>query len=89
LKFYYSGTQSFNSSGTIITNNARCARGIQSGIAMTKAAFSKKKNPLSSKLDLNFRKQLAKCYITVLKLGNFGKYITNTRKMLKCGAGEG
>ena len=30
---------------------------------MTKAAFSRKKTPFTSKLDLNLRKKLVKCYI--------------------------
>ena len=30
---------------------------------MAKAAFNKKKNLFTSKLDLNFRKKLVKCYV--------------------------
>ena len=30
---------------------------------MAKAAFNKKKNPFTSKLDVNLRKKLVKCYI--------------------------
>jgi len=61
---------------------------------MAKAAFSKKKTLFTSKLDLNLRKKLIKCYIgawlfMVLKLGHFGQQIRNTWKVLKCGAGEG
>ena len=61
---------------------------------MEKAAFSKKKTLFTSKLDLNLRKKLIKCYIwsmacMVLKLGHFGQQIRNTWKVLKCGAGEG
>jgi hypothetical protein len=45
----------------------------------------------ASKLDLNLRKKLVKCYIwnTVLKLGHFGKVVRNTWNVLKCGAREG
>jgi hypothetical protein len=41
----------------------RCTREIKSRIAMAKAAFNKKKNLFTSKLDLNLRKKLVKCYI--------------------------
>jgi hypothetical protein len=48
----------------MITNDARCTREIKSRIAMAKAAFNKKKkNLFTSKLDLNLRKKLVKCYI--------------------------
>ena len=61
---------------------------------MAKAAFNKKKNLFTSKLELNLRKKLVKCYIWSmtlygLKLGLFGQQIRNTWKVLKCGAGEG
>jgi hypothetical protein len=49
--------------GSIITNDARCARKIKLRIAMEKAAFNKKKNLFTSKLDSNLRKKLVKCYI--------------------------
>ena len=35
----------------------------KSKIAMAKAAFNKKKTLFTSKLDLNLRKKLVKCYI--------------------------
>jgi hypothetical protein len=38
--------------GSIITNDARCTREIKSIIVMAKAAFNKKKNLFTSKLDL-------------------------------------
>jgi hypothetical protein len=38
----------------------RCTREIKFRIAMTKAAFIKKKNLFTSKLDLNVRKKLVK-----------------------------
>ena len=80
--------------GSMLANDGRCTREIKSRIAMAKAAFSKKKTLFTSKLDLNLRKKLVKCYIwstvfMVLKLGRFGQQIRNTWKVLKCGAGEG
>ena len=61
---------------------------------MAKVAFNKKKTLITSKLDLNLRKKLVKCYFgawfcMVLKLGRFGQQIRNTWKVWKCGAGEG
>jgi hypothetical protein len=53
----------FNYLGSIITNDARFTREIKSRIAMAKAAFNKKKNLFTSKLDLNVRKKVVKCYI--------------------------
>jgi hypothetical protein len=47
----------------MITNDARCTREIISRIAMAKATFNKKKDLFTSKLDLNLRKKLVKCYI--------------------------
>jgi hypothetical protein len=49
--------------GSMITNDARCTREIKSRIAMAKAAFNKKKTLFTSKLDINLRKKLVKCYI--------------------------
>jgi hypothetical protein len=46
----------------LITNDARCTREIKSRIAMAKAAFNKK-TLFTSKLDLNLRKKVVKCYI--------------------------
>jgi hypothetical protein len=43
----------FNYLGSMITNNARCTREIKYSIGMAKAAFNKKKNLFTSKLDLN------------------------------------
>jgi hypothetical protein len=53
----------FNYSGSMITNDAMCTREIKSKIAMAKAVFNKKKTLFTSKLDLNLRKKLVKCYI--------------------------
>ena len=47
----------------LLTDNGRCTCEIKSRIAMEKAAFNKKKNLFTSKLDLNLRKKLVKCYV--------------------------
>jgi hypothetical protein len=47
----------------MITNDARYTYEIKSRIAMAKAAFNRKKTLFTSKLDLNVRKKLVKCYI--------------------------
>jgi hypothetical protein len=44
----------------MITSDARCTREIKSRIAMAKAAFNKKKNLFTSKLDLNFKEETSK-----------------------------
>jgi len=49
--------------GSLLTNDGRCTREIKFRIAMAKAAFSKKKTLFTSKLNLNLRKKLIKCYI--------------------------
>ena len=49
--------------GRMIRNDARRTREIKFRIAITKAAFSRKKTIFTCKLDLNLRKQLVKCYI--------------------------
>jgi hypothetical protein len=58
----------FNYLGSMKKNYARCTREIRSRIAMAKAAFNKKRAPFSSKLDLNIRKKLVKCYIWSIAL---------------------
>jgi hypothetical protein len=60
----------FNYLGSIITKDARCTREIKSRIAMAKATFNRKKNLCTSKLDLNLRKKLVKCYIWSIVLYN-------------------
>jgi len=54
--------------GSMLTNDGRCRREIKSRIAIAKAAFSKKKTLFTSKLDLNLRKNLIKCYIWSMAL---------------------
>jgi hypothetical protein len=58
----------FNYLGSLVTNYARCTSEIKSRIAMAKAAFNKKKNLFTSKLDLNLSKKLEKCYIWSIAL---------------------
>ena len=54
--------------GSILKNDGRCTCEIKSRIAMAKAAFNKKKTLFTSKLDLNLRKKLVKCYIWSMAL---------------------
>ena len=49
--------------GSMLTDDGRCTCEIKSRISMAKAAFNKKKNLFTSKLDLNLRKKLVKCYV--------------------------
>jgi hypothetical protein len=58
----------FNYLGSMIASDARCTREIKSRIAMAKAAFNKKKNHFTSKLELNLRKKLLRCYIWSIAL---------------------
>jgi hypothetical protein len=44
-------------------NDGRCTYEIKFRIAMAKVTFNKKKTLFTSKLDLNLRKKLVKCYI--------------------------
>jgi hypothetical protein len=63
----------------VITNDARCTREIKSRIAMAKAEFNKKKTLFTSKLDLNLRKTLVKCYIWSIAL--YGAEMWTLRKV--------
>jgi hypothetical protein len=47
----------------MITDDAKCKRGIKCRIVMAKTAFNKKRAFVTSKLDLNLRNELVKCYI--------------------------
>jgi len=49
--------------GSMITNDGRCTCEIKSRIAMAKAAFKQGEDSFTSKMDLNLRKKLVKCYI--------------------------
>ena len=53
----------------MLTEDGRCTCEIKSRIAMAKAAFNKKKNLFfTSKLDLNLRKRLVRCYVWSIAL---------------------
>jgi hypothetical protein len=78
----------------MITNDARCIHEIKSRTAKEKAAFNRKNTLFTSKLYLNLRKKLVKCYIwsralhsaetkTLWKVDQ--KYLNSS----KCGYGEG
>jgi len=54
--------------GSMVTNDGRCTCEIKSRIPTVKAAFNKKKTLFTSKLDLNLRKKLVKCYIWSMAL---------------------
>ena len=54
--------------GSMLTEDGRCTCEIKSRIAMEKDAFNKKKNLFTSKLDLNLRKKLVKCYVWSMAL---------------------
>jgi hypothetical protein len=58
----------------MITNGERCTREFKSRIAMAKSAFNATKNVSTSKLDLNLRKELQKCYIWSMASYNAEKW---------------
>jgi hypothetical protein len=68
--------------GGILTNDVRCTYKIKSRIVIAKAAFNKKRALFTSKMDLEMRKKLVKCYIYVAETWTL-------RVVLKCGSGEG
>ena len=57
--------------GNLKTNGALCTREIKSWIIIAKAAFNKKNTLVTSKLDQNLRKELAKWYIFYGVAGRF------------------
>ena len=54
-------------------NDARCTREVKSSIAIAKAAFNMKKVLFTSRLYLNLRKKLVKCYIWGVPLYGAGE----------------
>jgi hypothetical protein len=52
----------------MLTNDGRCTCEIKSMIAVAKAAFNKKRALFTSKMDLELRKKLVKCYIWSIAL---------------------
>ena len=66
----------------------------ESRIAITKAAFNKKKTLFTSKLDLNLRKKLVKSYVWSMAVYGAESWMlraTDQKRLesLKCGAAEG
>jgi hypothetical protein len=53
----------FNNMCSVITNGARCRPETKCRIVMIKAAFDQQGSLFTSKLDINVRKKLVKCYI--------------------------
>jgi hypothetical protein len=60
--------ESFKYLGSILTNDGRCTCEIKCRIAMTKAAFNKRRTPFTSTLDFELRKKLVKCYVWSIAL---------------------
>src|SRR5215510_5461141 len=60
--------ESFKYLGSMLTNDGRCTCEIKSRIAIAKAAFNKKRALIRSKMDLELRKKLVKCYIWSITL---------------------
>jgi hypothetical protein len=58
----------FKHLGSTLTNDGRCTCEIKSRNVTAKAAFNKKTLFTTSKLDLNLRKKLVKCYTWNLAL---------------------
>jgi hypothetical protein len=58
--------ESFKYLGCNLTNDAGCTCEIKCRIARAKAAFTKKRDLFTSKLDLEMRKKLVKCYIWII-----------------------
>ena len=54
--------------GSMLTDDGWCTCEIKSKITMAKAAFNKNNNLFTSKLDLNLRKKLVKCYVWSMAL---------------------
>ena len=86
----------FNYPGNLITNDERRTHIIKSRYALAKAALNKKKkkNPFTSKSDLNLRKTPEKCYTWSTALCGPETWYTSEvhqkyLKILKCSAAEG
>ena len=54
--------------GSMLTEDGRCTCETKSRIAVAQAAFNKTKNLFTSKLDLNLRKRLVRCYVWSIAL---------------------
>ena len=54
----------FKNLGSVLTGSSNCTREIKMRIAMAKEAFNrKKKSLLTSKLNIELKKKLVRCYI--------------------------
>jgi hypothetical protein len=60
--------ESFKYLGSMLTDCGRSTCEIKSRIAMTKAAFNKNRVIFTSKMDLELRKKLVKCYVWSIAL---------------------
>jgi hypothetical protein len=60
--------ESFKYLGSILTNKGRCTCEIKCRIGMAIAAFNKTRTPFTSRLDLELRKKLVKCYVWSIAL---------------------
>jgi hypothetical protein len=60
--------------GSRIANDARYIQGIKSRIVMAQASFNNNKALLTSKLDLNLRKKIVKCYTWITALYGAGTW---------------
>jgi hypothetical protein len=52
----------------MLTNDGRCTCEIKSRIVMVKPAYNKKRALFTSKMDLDYGKELVKCYICNIAL---------------------
>jgi hypothetical protein len=60
--------ESFKYLCSMLTNDGRCTCEIKSRIATAKSEFKKKRALVTSKMDLELRKKLVKCYIWSIAL---------------------
>jgi hypothetical protein len=60
--------EEFSYLGSVIKYDVTCTREIKARIAMAKVAFNRKKTFFTSKLDLELRNELLKCYIWSIAL---------------------
>jgi hypothetical protein len=63
-----------NRLGSMITNYAKRRREIKPRIVKVTAAVNKRKAPVTSKLDVNLREKLVKCYIWSVALCGAGSW---------------
>jgi hypothetical protein len=85
--------ESFKYLGSMLKNYGQCTCEIKSRIALAKGALNKKRAVFTSKIELELRRKLVKCYI--LSIALYGAETWTLRavdqkhqEVLKCGAGE-